>query len=219
MSANSENVPVTQILYLEVDPSKDLKDINLEAGQTWSEILKLNEKSPGFQQQYWGRGHELPEKLRLHIVRATLDQHHAFRSSEDGVRFYALLDKLILSNTKPVVRHVLLQDTELSDRCCAREAPITGSAIYVNSNDVFHDLAWPLWTHIVRYAPGNQGIAGGLVLDHESGNKAYLVYVGWVSDDDHQRFRQSPQCADRRSILKMGNDAQDEYYHVVFEKS
>ena len=217
MSSIPEHIPVTQILYLEVDPSRDLKDANSEAGRDWAEMLKLSKTSPDFRDQYWGRGHELPQKVRLHIVRNTLDQHHAFRNSESGNSFHALLMKLIQPNTTPVIRHVLLHDTELKDRCRAHEAPITGSALYVNSNNVFHDYVWPLWTHIVRYAPGNRGVAGGRVLDHESGNDAYLVYVGWIANDDHQRFRQSPLCADRRIILKMGNDEQDEYYHIVFE--
>lgn len=217
MSMNSEHIPVTQILYLDVDPSKDLTDAHSEAGHDWAEMLELSKSSPDFREQYWGRGHERPEKVRLHIVRDTVDQHDAFRGSESGDRFHALLRKLVQPNTAPVIRHVLLHDTELKDRCRAHEAPITGSALYVNSNAVFHDYVWPLWTHIVRHAPGNQGVAGGRVLDHESGKDAYLVYVGWVTNDDHQRFRQSPLCADRRIVLTMGNDAQDEYYHVVFE--
>ncbi|KAJ9617683.1 hypothetical protein H2204_013558 [Knufia peltigerae] len=214
------SIPVTEILYLDVDPKSDLRDADSDAGRVWREMLELARTSPGFRDQYWGRGHEFPEKVRLHIVRDTLEQHRDFKNSESGQMFFTLAGKLVRDDSAPVVvRHVLLHDTELNDgRRLAREAPITGSALYVNSDDVFHDYVWPLWTHIVRHAPGNQGVAGGRVLDHESGRDAYLVYVGWETNDDHQRFRQSPLCADRRVILKMGNDAQEEYYHVVFEK-
>ena len=219
MSSSTEAIPVTEIWYLEVDPDKDLKDTNSEAARIWYEILELSERQAGFQEQYWGRGLEEPTKVRLHIVRETLEQHEGFRRSESGAKFHFLLQQLIQPGSGPETHHVLLQDFTPGDVCLARHAPVTGTAIYLSSNEVFALYAWPLWTHIVRHAPGNKGVAGGRVLDHPIGEEAYLVYVGWESNAFHQEFRKSPLCCDRRIILTSGNKGQFEYYHIVFEKS
>jgi hypothetical protein len=65
--AAKDGTPVTQIIYLDVDPSLELDDTSSEAGRTWSTILDEIETSPGFQRLYWGRRLELPEKVQLHI--------------------------------------------------------------------------------------------------------------------------------------------------------
>lgn len=217
MPATSELVPVTEILYLDIEREKDLKIENSEAGKSWARMLELARSSLGFQKLYWGRALEHPDKVRLHIVRQTLSQHQDFQASEGGREFSSLLSRLVRTGTEPVIRHVLLQDT-VPQNGIAHEAPLTGSAIYVNSNEVYSDYAWPLWTHIVRHAQGNRGVAGGRVIGSEDGKEAYLVYVGWETNDHHQAFRKSPACADRRVILTLGNDGQHEYYHIVFEK-
>ena len=41
----SESLPITEILYLEIDPAKDLKDNNSEAGKLWAGILSLSAES------------------------------------------------------------------------------------------------------------------------------------------------------------------------------
>lgn len=217
-SEAEQQLSVTEITYLEIDESKDLKDEHSESGHSWHEVLALNADFSGFIEQYWGRGMEgeFPQRVRLHVVRSTLEEHQAFHASAAGERAKAVLWEL--TNVKPTIRHALMQDFSASeDGCLARHAPATGSAIYLNSTDVFHSYSWPLWTHIVRHAPGNKGVAGGRIIDHENGQDAYLVYVGWDTNDSHQAFRKSPACADRRVILTLGTDEQTEYYHTIFE--
>ena len=218
-SAEEQQLPVTEITYLEIDASENLKDTESESGRSWKEVLVLNAESSGFIEQYWGRGMvgEFPERVRLHVIRATLEDHHAFHASPAGEKAKKALQEL--TKVMPIVRHALMQDFSASeDGCLARRAPVTGSALYLNSTEVFHSYSWPLWTHIVRHAPGNKGVAGGRVIDHENGHDAYLVYVGWDTNDSHQAFRKSSACADRRVILTLGTDQQTEYYHTVFER-
>ena len=217
MSSNSDKVPVTELLYLEIDPAKDLKNASSEAGRIWEEILHLSEQHEGFHELYWGRGLEDPAKLRLHIVRDTVDQHDDFRGTEAGKRFDGQLLQLIKQGTSPISRYVLLQDFTPIDTPLARTAPVTGTALYLSANEVFNEYAWPLWTHIVRHAPGNRGVAGGRLLTPVDGQDSYLVYVGWETNEHHQKFRQSPLCSDRRIILTHGNSGQYEYYHIMFE--
>jgi hypothetical protein len=227
MTIASESLPVTEILYLEIDPAKDLQDSNLEAGKLWADILALStESTHGFQDQYWGRGIsrelfpdtvEEPSKVRLHIVRGTLDQHTAFQSSANGQKFNSLLKQIINPGTEIKIRHVLLLDFAVSNGCRAVQAPVTGSALYPDSNDSFADYAWPLWTTIVGRTTGVQGVSGGRVLASEGEKGGYLVYVGWDRYESHQKFRKSQLCADRRIILTEGNSGQVEYYHLAFE--
>ena len=52
----SESLPITEILYLEIDPAKDLKDNNSEAGKLWAGILSLSAESGyGFQGLLYSR--------------------------------------------------------------------------------------------------------------------------------------------------------------------
>ena len=226
MTTSSEPLPVTEILYLEVDPTKDLNDSISEAGRLWADILALStESAHGFRNQYWGRGIspelylntvEEPSKVRLHIVRGTFHQHTAFRVSTAGQKFHSLLSQIINPDTEIKIRHALLHDFVVNDGCHAVQAPMTGSALYSDSNDVFANYAWPLWTTIVGRTSGVRGVAGGRVLASEGEKESYLVYVGWDCYESHQKFRKSPLCADRRIILTEGNSGQVEYYHLAF---
>jgi hypothetical protein len=66
-------------------------------------------------------------------------------------------------------------------------APFTGSAIYVSTDAAWHEGAWPLWTHIVRYVDGCLGCAGGKVIESVDGHEdSYIVYVGWESIEKHE---------------------------------
>jgi hypothetical protein len=68
-------------------------------------------------------------------------------------------------------------------------APFTGSAIYVSTDAAWHEGAWPLWTHIVRYVDGCLGCAGGKVIESVDGHEnSYIVYVGWESIEKHEVF-------------------------------
>ena len=50
-------------------------------------------------------------------------------------------------------------------KALGKSAPFTGSAIYLEPNAAWHEGAWPLWTHIVRYIDGCMGCAGGQILE------------------------------------------------------
>ena len=229
MVISSESLPVTEILYLDIDPAKSLKDGNLDARSLWAGILSLSANSGyGFQDQYWGRGLtpelfistiEEPSKVRLHIVRDTLSEHSAFHSSTSGESFRTLLNQVIMPGTDIKIRHALLQDFVVSNGCRAVQAPVTGSAFYRDSTDAFADYAWPLWTTIVGRTSGVRGVSGGRVLASEGENEGYLVYVGWDNYDSHQKFRKSQLCSERRIVLTEGNSGQVEYYHLAFENA
>lgn len=57
----------TEIIYLNIDPEKNLGDRSTEAGQRWAASLDLIETVDGFRRLYWGRRLEEPEKVQLHI--------------------------------------------------------------------------------------------------------------------------------------------------------
>lgn len=61
------STPATQIIYLTVDPDKDLKDTTTEAGKSWSRALDLLQQHIGFQRLYWGRSPEDKSKVQLHV--------------------------------------------------------------------------------------------------------------------------------------------------------
>lgn len=205
---------VTEILHLKIDPSKNLSSLTSAVGQSWAKVLKLNEQSAGFHDQTWSRGYEEPESVRLHVTRDTLEQHTAFHESDSGKAFDQLLQTLIEHDSQLKIHHVTLSHITQS----ALTAPLTGTALYLFTTEVFTDLVWPLWTHIVRHVPGCLGITSGKVLDHESGHDAFLVYVGWESLEVHSKYWEDPGLDDKRGILDMGNGGRIEFCHVVFEK-
>lgn len=59
----TSNAPVTQIIHLGFERDLDAK---LDTG-LWSEALDACEKSPGLRRMYWGRSHEHPEHVELHL--------------------------------------------------------------------------------------------------------------------------------------------------------
>jgi hypothetical protein len=63
MPATTE-LPVTQIIHLRLAPSQD---IGLTDRKEWQDALTVCEGSSGFKRLYWGRSHEHPEHLELHI--------------------------------------------------------------------------------------------------------------------------------------------------------
>lgn len=207
-------MPVTEIWYAKIDPSEDLTSLTSGAAKTWATLLELAEQSDGFLKQTWSRGYEEPAAVRLHIVRNTLEHHTAFQNSESGKSFNTILQGLIIPGSQLEAHHVVLEDIIGS----ALTAPFTGTALYLSTNEVFTDLVWPLWTHIVRHVPGCMGIMSGKVLDHKSGQEAFLVYVGWKSLELHSAYWEDPGIDDKRGILDMGNGGRTEFYHVVFNK-
>jgi len=58
---------VTQIIYLTVDPDKNLTDAKSEAGRTWTEALRVIENHVGFRRLYWGRSPEDTSEVQLHV--------------------------------------------------------------------------------------------------------------------------------------------------------
>lgn len=96
--------------------------------------------------------------------------------------------------------------------------PVTGSAIYVSTDETWHEGSWPLWTHIVRHVAGNMGIVGGKLLEQVDGRAdCYLVYVGWESIEAHEAYHHTEHFAKRRVVLGLGNKGYREYAHIKFE--
>lgn len=61
------NLPITQVLYVDVPASSDLGNSSAEPGRVWAKLLDNIAGSPGFVRLYWGRRLEEPEKVQLHI--------------------------------------------------------------------------------------------------------------------------------------------------------
>lgn len=55
--------PVTQILHLRLENS----NAKLNDSGIWAEALDICERAPGFVRLYWGRSHEHPEHVELHV--------------------------------------------------------------------------------------------------------------------------------------------------------
>lgn len=111
---------------------------------------------------------------------------------------------------------------EFTPNCQAlgKGAPFTGSAIYVSTDAAWHDGAWPLWTHIVRYVDGCLGCAGGAVVEQVDGHaNSFIVYVGWETIEKHEDYHHTNHFAKHKIILGKGNKGYREYGHVRFEGS
>lgn len=91
--------------------------------------------------------------------------------------------------------------------------------MYKHAKLAWHEGAWPLWTHVVRYVDGCRGIAGGCVLEEDGGESDdYLVYVAWESVAKHDAYHHTKHFAKHRVILGIGVDGWAEYGHVVFRE-
>ena len=109
---------------------------------------------------------------------------------------------------------------EFTPNCQAlgKGAPFTGSAIYVSTDDTWHEGAWPLWTHIVRHVDGCLGCAGGKVVEAVDGHEnSYIVYVGWETIEKHEAYHHTEHFAKRRMVLGLGNKGYREYGHIIFQ--
>jgi len=62
-----DGTPVTQILYIDVNPAHNLEDADTSAGKVWVELLDLIQDAPGFRRLYWGQRLEEPEKVQIHV--------------------------------------------------------------------------------------------------------------------------------------------------------
>ncbi|KAK4501306.1 hypothetical protein PRZ48_007114 [Zasmidium cellare] len=156
----TSNAPVTQIIHLGF---KRNTDANLDDAGLWSEALNACEKSPGLQRLYWARSLEHPEHVELHLVRQSLSQHQDYLKSPNHKTFLAIIEKL--SAQIKSIRHAQIKSWTPTDKSLARGAPVTGTAIYFNTTEVWNDYVWPLWTHIVRHIDGCIGCSGGPLLE------------------------------------------------------
>ncbi|ORY66111.1 uncharacterized protein BCR38DRAFT_522962 [Pseudomassariella vexata] len=207
--------PVTQIIYLQIGIDKDLTDAKSDAGKTWREALDILQSHEGFQRLYWGRSPEDMTKVQLHVVRNHLSQHQSLQSSPQYTSFQSLLQSLIIPTTQPLTRHALLEEN--TPNCCSlgKGAPVTGTAIYVGTDAAWHEGAWPLWTHIVRYVDGCLGCAGGKLLEPVDGyQNCFLVYVGWETIEKHEAYHHTEHFRQRYIILRSGNKGFREYGHL-----
>lgn len=241
---NSPN-SVTQIIYLAIPSKHNLTDTKSYAGGLWARTLDLITSSQGFKRLYWGRSLERPEHVELHIVRSTLKQHHDFLSSpafRDAKAFLELLAPTPSAKPIKAIRHAGLTDQTPNCQALAKGAPFTGTAIYLRPTRAWNEGAWPLWTNIVPAVDGNLGCAGGTMLepfelledpmligaDGKMGKsrmkkgtlwEGYVVYVGWASVEQHERYHHTKHFREHSVVLRCGNEGFAEYGHVVFEGS
>ena len=113
-----------------------------------------------------------------------------------------------------------MQEFTPNCQALAKGAPFTGSAIYVGTDAAWHEGAWPLWTHLVRYIDGCLGCAGGKLVEPVDGfENSYIVYVGWETIEKHEHVHTLKWFENRKVILALGNKGYREYGHVKFEGS
>lgn len=234
---------VTQIVYLTIPPNKSLIDADSSSGRIWSEALDSIADTRGYQELRWARSVEQPDKVQLHIIRKSLEDHKKWASSEGYGAFLKSLSALLDGSfAQPVVRHVIPMTTFTSSPTTPFRAPVTGTAIYLRTTSAWHEGAWPCWTHVVRHVPGCTGIAGGKLLEpfnastsatlagassskyaaagSASGQEiddCYLVFVGWESIKAHSDYHHTKHFRDHGIILTIGQEGWREYGHVKFE--
>lgn len=156
---------ITQILYFTIPPSNDLKDASSEAGKKWLQALNEIEGSAGYERLFWGRSVEQPEKVQLHVVRSSIEEHKSHLASASLARFLEHVTPLVNATVQPVVRHVTSMHNYTSTPTTPFHAPVTGATIYVRTTFAWDEGAWPCWTHIVRHVKECTGIAGGKLLE------------------------------------------------------
>lgn len=66
---STKGIPITQIFHVSL-PQK--ASGRLDADQQWLDVLDLCEQTPGFLRSYWGRSHEIPENVELHIGKCSV---------------------------------------------------------------------------------------------------------------------------------------------------
>ena len=96
-------------------------------------------------------------------------------------------------------------------------APVTGTAIYLATDDRAWEAAWTLWSTIVPTVPGCMGVAGGWMVEPVDGHeRCYIVWVGWESTQLHEAYHHTKDFKRRGIILWQANKGYREYGHVVF---
>lgn len=126
--------------------------------------------------------------------------------------------KELTGGADPQFRHTTLRHQALGDPFGPDLLgyPI-GTAIYKGTDAAWHEGAWPLWTHVVRYVDGCKGIAGGRVAEPVEGlENGYLVYVAWQTVKHHDDYHHTKHFRKHRVILDIGCQGWTEYGHVVF---
>ncbi|KAK8078948.1 hypothetical protein PG994_002755 [Apiospora phragmitis] len=184
-TAFPSNVPITQIFYVNISPLHDLGNGSLESGRIWTKLLDIIAGSPGFVRLYWGR--------RL-----------------SGTGRGATSYRALLCPDPPVsIRHMALTHQVLANPFSKSLLgyPI-GTAIYKSCNAAWHEGAWPLWTHVVRYVSGCLGIAGRQVLEPVEGMAgSYCVYVGWQTAKHHDDYHHTDHFRKHSVILRIGHES------------
>jgi hypothetical protein len=99
-------------------------------------------------------------------------------------------------------------------------APVTGTAIYLATDERAWEAAWALWTTIVPNVPGCLGVAGGWMVEPVDGHeRSYIVWVGWENTEVHDAYHHTKDFGRRGIILWQGNKGYREYGHVAFLNS
>lgn len=164
-----------------------------------------------------------------------MSEHESFLKSSDYPAFLAIVKRLSADVKR--IRHAQMTSWTPNNQALARGAPLTGTAIYYNTTEVWNDYAWPLWTHIVRHIDGCLGCSGGPLLEpvttvpgslSESVNgkgvqknfeTGYVVYVGWKTTEKHHAYHHTEHFRQFGNVLRCGNEGFAEYGHIVFEGS
>lgn len=209
MAAPSE----TQILLFHVANASKLGDRLSKEYEIWMKALSILERSNEVRRLAWGIGVKRSQEAQIHIVRPSMQAHYAYLAGQVHSRVLEILSEL--RKKPPTVRHVSMQPftTDKSPY----QAPFTGTAIYLDCEPGLWDAAWSLWAKIVPTVDGCAGVAGGYVRELVKGKgRAYVVYVGWDSIEQHDHLHHTEFFFDRRIILGTGNDGWSEYGHVQF---
>lgn len=161
----------------------------------------------------------LTRNHRVCVVKNTHSQHHSFISSSKYVdEMLTLLKSFAVPGSLVSIRHMSLTHQVLANPFSKSLLgyPI-GTAIYKSCNSAWHEGAWPLWTHVVRYVSGCLGIAGGQVLKPVDGmGGSYCVYVGWQTVKHHDDYHHTDHFKRHSVILRIGHEGWTEYGHVLF---
>lgn len=128
-----------------------------------------------------------------------------------------ILSSLIVPSSKSFTRHAYIEEFTPNNKALGKGAPVSGTAVYLSTDEAWHSGAWPLWTHIVRHVDGCLGVTGGRLVESVDGkHNCYVVYVGWESIEKHDKYHHTKHFANRGIVLALGHEGWKEYGHVQF---
>lgn len=168
-AVQAAHTPITAMIRIpDVEYTTSLSNPSTPEGKTWSQILSLFEQQPNCQRVYWGARLEEIGHVDLHVVRQTMAEHHHFEQSSAFTKFDRLAHDLSPGAELPI-RYTYLHDMTPNSRAL-RDAPFTGTALYIGIDSHCWDPAWALWSTIVPNWKGCVGVSGGYIIDDLEGH-------------------------------------------------